>query len=447
MTSQVSLDFGRSAFRSAQTGLDEMAQQTSTNNAIGTLIGYIGAEAATQEIFERLLWPQRFYSSFNLKNVVKMALFLPMGAPLHKAALAALDQIRKNGLFKGPEQGHMLGSPFYRDENKEYSSHSFSNPGKPENELVRNGIWIRAIANLPIPVTSPLTGSRSVETGLRETGAPGHQRIRAVNRVSYLRLSIPRNLPPTEEIIGGETGSTTLKTYLALLVTEITAVVTGIVVAVLWRSFFMVLWFIPLFLKLASAYLAVSRGPLTIPSEPRPSRTPTLSQESSPLAEKPTTTHLASRKFEIHDPLNGFVIIEGNEDLVLQFFRHYGHPIRNRFRECAQIFIVAAFGFLFPVGLVCSILWMPVSIQYVWLGYQLYATLAMYVYHYSEGHTWGTTEQRIAQKFGEQAAKGHKQKVYFGGDAGVLMAELEITYHSRVREGKVHMERLLSGEV
>jgi len=92
-------------------------------------------------------------------------------------------------------------------------------------------------------------------------------------------------------------------------------------------------------------------------------------------------------------------------------------------------------------------LWMPVSLQYLWLAHQLYATIAMYVYRFADGHAVGTTAQKIAERFQDCAAKGEKQKVYFGGGEGVLMAELEITYHNRVRDGHSHLQRLLFGEL
>ena len=47
---------------------------------------------------------------------------------------------------------------------------------------------------------------------------------------------------------------------------------------------------------------------------------------------------------------------------------NYGHRIRSRGREIIQIFVVVAFGLVFPVGLMCSIIWMSVDLQYVWLG-------------------------------------------------------------------------------
>jgi hypothetical protein len=67
-----------------------LSEQTSILSALGTLIGYIGAEAATDQVFERLLWPQRFWNGFTIYHALRVALFMPMGGPLHRAALHTL---------------------------------------------------------------------------------------------------------------------------------------------------------------------------------------------------------------------------------------------------------------------------------------------------------------------------------------------------------------------
>src|SRR5258708_39160987 len=79
-------------------------------SALGSLIGYLGTEVAPGDLFERQLWPQRFYNGFTIYNAWKLALLMPMGGPLHKAALQTLDKFFKNGLFKGGSLGRMLGT-------------------------------------------------------------------------------------------------------------------------------------------------------------------------------------------------------------------------------------------------------------------------------------------------------------------------------------------------
>ncbi|KAI1666406.1 hypothetical protein L13192_10090 [Pyrenophora tritici-repentis] len=64
---------------------------TAVAGALGSVIGYVGAEVAKPTVFERLLWPQRFYNYATPRTLLLSALTMPMGGPLHKAAFAALD--------------------------------------------------------------------------------------------------------------------------------------------------------------------------------------------------------------------------------------------------------------------------------------------------------------------------------------------------------------------
>lgn len=83
--------------------------------ALGSIVGYLGAEVAEDAIFENLLWPQRFYNDRTLGSLTQQFLFMGMGGPLHRAALATLDQLRDHGLYLGPRRGDMLGTAFYKD--------------------------------------------------------------------------------------------------------------------------------------------------------------------------------------------------------------------------------------------------------------------------------------------------------------------------------------------
>jgi hypothetical protein len=418
----------------------QMAQQTAVNNALGTLLGYVGSEATTPDIFERLLWPARFYGGFNILKVPKMAFLMPMGGPLHKAALMTIDKICSSGLFKGRNQGHMLGSPFYRDTGIKYTVYDSANMKVKEKEHVRNGFWIRVLSNMPMPEYK--------NYGTKDHPEGYAVQARAIYRVSYMRFSVPANKPRRSQVINCDVESTSGQTYLALVVTEITGIVVAISVTAIWKSWLMVIWLVPLTLKLASAFLAVDRHPLEIPTSTPPSQCveSTQPRDQYELVNKDQEKHLLpsrSKKFEINGPSHGFLIIEGDERLVVQFFRHYGHPIRNRFREYAQIIIIVLLGFHFPISLLCSLLWMPLHIQYVWMSYQLYAMCAMLVYRHAGGQTWATTEERVAKAFASAAAKGQPQRVFLGGKQGVLMAELEATYHDRYRDGKSHSDELL----
>ncbi|KAL2822278.1 hypothetical protein BDW59DRAFT_149645 [Aspergillus cavernicola] len=425
-----------------------MADQTAVNNALGTILGYLGAEIAPPDLFERLLWPQRFYNGLSLTSVPKLALLMTMGGPLHRAALTTFDNILHNDLLKGKHIGHMLGSPFYADSGLKYTVYD-SQGRKEEEEYVRNDLWTRVLAHYPIP-SSALT---TRPTAYTEGDIPAAStRIRAFHKVSYLKLSAVHDSSQPRVVTGDETGIATLRVYVAIVVTELISVTIGVVVFAIWRSLFGLLWFVPLILKLISAAFSLQREPLKVPEllASRP-RTPSVSSKtgksevscSTPSSTETLTEPAPTKIFEIHNEKHGFLLIEGPEELVLQFFRHYGHPIRNWCRESVQLLMIICMGFVFPVGLVCCLVWMPVSLQYLWLTYQLYTTLAMHIYRFTGGCVWATTEEQLLRQFVQAGERGEPQIAYLGGPRGCVMAEINVTFHGRYAEGKAHLERLL----
>jgi len=384
------------------------SEQTSILSALGTLIGYIGAEAATDQVFERLLWPQRFWNGFSLYHTLPVALFMPMGGPLHRAALRTFDTFFENGLLKGDTIGHMLGTAFFKDSGWSYAV--WYNGKQESTELVRNGLWIRAASLLPIPIEKRQNGI--------ETGRP----VRARTTLNKLVLAYT-NDPPSKiagRAVSQDTAGLSLKVFIAIFVSELSGVLAGVTVVVVWKSWFAWLWIAPLLLKWISAVSAVSREDLA--AEP---------------ASSASSAKECNKLFEVVHPQQGIFLIEGKESTVLQFFRHYGHPVRSRVRERAQLAIIFGFGLMFPIGLVSSIIWMPASMQYLWLGYQLYATLAMYIYRYTNSHLWATTEEALAAKFKDAGFKRSTEKsaeaepIYLdGGNGNILSATLTTTYHN-----------------
>lgn len=111
-----------------------------------------------------------------------------------------------------------------------------------------------------------------------------------------------------------------------------------------------------------------------------------------------------SEAFEIADPIHKFMVIEVPQPVVVQFFRHYGHPRRDenslwvgdRFRELACITVVCCLFLYFPVGLAlaqCS----EENAQYLWLSYELYAVIVMHIVRLFGWQDLGRTERRIAK--------------------------------------------------
>ncbi|KAF2727376.1 hypothetical protein EJ04DRAFT_582079 [Polyplosphaeria fusca] len=407
-----------------------MASDTSNAlNAIGTLIGYIGTEVATDDFFDRLLWPRRAYNGFSFRHAVRMALLMPMGGPLHKAALSTLDGFYKHGLYERGQLGHMLGTAFYRDTKLEYRVHS-GGLG-PEKEFVRSGLWVKAVMRTPFP--RPRKYSEDEEGGLKIKPPVVRQKV----CVGHLKLfAIPTGERyKTVATIFDDAGRPTLRTYLALFTTEISAIVISILVATVWKSPFASLWLLPLALKLISTVSAVDREQVLVPSRQaqRPSSLPTVHGNDDKL-------------YEIRNPAGGFAVVEGPDDVVLQFFRHHGHPKRCKIREIIQIGMVVAFTLVFPIGLVCSTLWMNDSLQKIWVGYQLYTTLAMYVYRYAGGRLWATTEEQIGKAFlkAERTNGGEEMLIMLKGPGNTgIGAKLVRTCHGRYGEAKACVEDLI----
>lgn len=371
------------------------AEQTALLSAIGAVVGYIGGEAPTTHIFERILWPQHYFiGNIRPQEFLYMALLMPMGGPLHLAALRALDQLKSRGLLEGSYCGHMLGTAFYRDTESSYCVRmrvhrdgqmvdaATSTAGSKKQ--VRNGMWLRAVKHMSLSkhVVSASHGSRKAARRTRLA-------------VNLLKLKTIRpgifQAPPDRVVRDSPTSTATNMAVIAW--SECTGIIVACVVFAIWRSAFGVLWIVPLLLKLLSAVFSVRREGL------------------QGIEEEMDKDEVLVR-YQIDMPEQGILIIEGFETLVQQFFRHYGHPIRSRIREAVQIAIIAAFGFNFLVGLTCSILFMSVSLQCVWLGYQLYATLALFIFRFCNGHRWATIEERIAQLWltGEHA---QNSTIYF----------------------------------
>ena len=416
------------AFNDQASNSVEASAQTNIFGAFGAVLGYIGAEAATSASFEHLLWPQRFYSSFTLSMVPKLALLTPMGGPLHKAALNVLDVCFEHGLFKGPYQGHMLGTVFFRHQDWTYTMHGDGQRSESHTEPLRNCIWTTALSHLPIPLLDTPSRFMSEKDAEKADVKPEPNRARfAVNHLTISKAT-PQDKASKIAFVSEGVSTPSYCVILALFSTELTGIFAAIGVSLVFRSPWAVLWVIPLFLRLVSALLAVPRQPL-------------ISQGSSTATDDPV------QNFELHCPLSrgNFILITGPPTMVLQFFRHYGHPIRNRFRELAQLTIVVLYASLFPVSLLCSVIWMPMSIQYAWVCHQIYVVLAMHLARYSDG-VWAATEARIAQELREKSRPDGVRQILFGHERhgeGTIKISLVVTCKNRYKEGMDCIKELL----
>lgn len=357
---------------------------------------------------------------------------MPLGGPLHKAALDTVDRFFENGLFRGDRLGHMLGTAFFPDSGMKYQM--YENGAFQREAQVRNGIWVRMLKEMPMIPDDPLKGAHAEQEDGRNTRTV----VRQKTTVSHLTLSPRTGKETTAPLIDNDTGPITLRTVMAIITTELTGIGVAVAVAVIWRSAFMVLWLLPLILKLISAMTAVPREPLIL------NKRATMKTPAQTTEEKKTNNVPWTKKFSITTG-QGFQVIEGPEDIVLPFFRHYGHPDRSRWREIIQITVVVALGLTFPVGLICSLIWMPIGLQYVWTGYVLYVTMVMYVYRYAHGHWWATTEERISEAFTHAENRGDEPKIMFrAGDDCIIIAELARTAHNSYAEANHTAMKLLS---
>ncbi|KAL2822279.1 hypothetical protein BDW59DRAFT_149646 [Aspergillus cavernicola] len=394
---------------------------TNALSAVSTLIGYIGTEVATSQCFNRVVWPQRSYNNFTIHNAWKAALLMPLGGPLQTAALQTIDGLFKNGLMRGPRLGHMLGTCFFPDSALEYQL--YENGARCGVGHVRNGIWPRILGDMPMMATRRREDED--EEQRQEDSCRKLSETRQRTPVSHLSIIMAESDSDSKKpvLIEGDIDTVTLWTILAIITSEITGLAVSIIVATVWKSAWMVIWLVPLILKLIAAYFAV----------PRHRFTPETLAEEEP-----------SRASFYLENGQGIQIIEGPIHIVRPFFRHYGHPKRQRWNEIVQIAVVIAFGINFPVGLVVSILCMPVPLQCMWTGYVLYVTIALYVSRYTHGASWLTTEERISRSliYAEEHP-GQTRILFKAAEDCILCVELSRTMHNSFGLAKEHAFRIL----
>ena len=393
------------------------------SSTLGVLFGYLGSEIATKLLFERFLWPQRYYNGvrFRLSTILQIASTMSLNGPLHRAALAVLDELAKNGLMHGPDVGDFLGTVFFPTTGAEYTT-----PPSPERKEVRNGLLYRIALYVGHKhlVSRDLRFSPGLESG--NPRARPNAPIRAIQAIVRMKI---RCVGPQEARNGvrvdSEIGNCRLNVYICIFISEISSVLVGCAVAAVWKSIFSALWFLPLVLKILSAVFTLSRS----------------SFKDRDSANDQTTL------FYIEGP-RVHTLIEGPDRLVRDFFRHYGHPIRNRSREVFQFVLIAAMGLICPLGLVC-LTWMSPGIQYCWLGTQLAVTCMFHFYRFSNAGICASTVEWI----GDELINGHS--VYMPWDDVCIeiaseiedvpgVAEVRSTINRRI-EGMLHTPKNESG--
>ncbi|OJJ03133.1 hypothetical protein ASPVEDRAFT_715243 [Aspergillus versicolor CBS 583.65] len=280
---------------------------------LGSVIGYLGAAAATESFFERLLWPQRFYNDVNPLVLLRLAFLLPMSGPLHGAALESLGTFRDNGLYLGMRRGRMLGTTFYHDVKVKY--YRITGPHDVHERIAknsRNGFWVQVLREVKyqghngrLPAPTP------------EDPAPnGILPYRAMQLVHRLKLHYAKdfNHAGLDAIEISET-TITWRTVVGTVVSEFSSIVIAITTAVAepfrayWLSGYML---VPLALKICALVTSVRRDSILDIEE---------KTESHPSSE--------DELYELDNLTHGFALIQGSPSIVSQFWRHYGHPKRD----------------------------------------------------------------------------------------------------------------------
>ncbi|KUI67825.1 hypothetical protein VM1G_03517 [Cytospora mali] len=358
--------------------MSDQSTDTVLSGTLGTILGYLGGEVAEEVLFERLLWPQRFYNDCSMSILIKDIFLFSMGGPLHSAALSTLDNLRGQGLYYGHRRGNFLGTAFYDDLKLSYDS-----SGK--TGAARNAFWVRVSrcisrASLSRNKMLPKFDSEDIQ-------AENTPHFRALQTVNHLTLRLVEDGKKSRSdggVVCVQEDKATWRTVLRILVSESVALATGIVSIFIggwWVAIYMV---IPLLLKMVALAASVNREGLEGLSELK---------RKGPL----NTTE----SFRVFDSAYGYLVITGPRPVVTQFFRHYGHPTRytnlGRFREVISIVVIYSFVLYFPAGLITNI-WMSSPIIYLWLAYQLYAVLAMHIVRLLGWQGCGTTEERVARE-------------------------------------------------
>jgi hypothetical protein len=360
-----------------------MADQTATTAAIGGVIGYLGAEISSASIFEGILWPQRFFNHASFSSVLVTTLLSSAGGPLHRAAVQVLDQFRERGIYRGRRQGHMLGTVFFPErESDQYIWHTAPTlQGRTTKKDVRNGFWISVLRDLN-PEKLVATTISHEKSDVEQVG--GTARVeRTRHYLFWLELGVVESEFSVRNPVLSE-ARFTVTTALLLVLSEVPSITTALII-VCWTSDYplAIILLLPVLLKMITGLVSVRRETFSTQSDGKTSISRTSSGASSDEdAKLPGENQIAGQLFQVDLPHLGLAFVTTDDaNIWLQFCRHYGHPMRtsrlDRLREILCIAIVYAFVLIFPAGLICLI-WADVRAQYLWLGYQIYAILAMH---------------------------------------------------------------------
>lgn len=392
--------------------------------ALGTIVGYTGTEVACSSIFDRLLWPYRFSNISDIRSVVATAFYHPAGGPIHKAAVETLDLMVRHGLFLGHGRGDMLGTAFFHDAGQQYRVHALDGPGPAKD--ARNCFWMTVMSQVSTTLlkkASQLQHNRSSDD--KESGPATRQSFsqRPVFVLNLDRASAEDKSQGFVEV-NGDLGSFKIQHLVSVVASEAITLGFGIATVAIWRTPFASWYLVPLILKLMALALPVRRTTLT---------------------EAPPGKESEQYLCEVSDISGGFWLIQGPAELLNQFFRHYGHPLRSRkgllgdrVREGFGIALVILFALVYPAGLLVFI-FASMGVQWTWLGSQLVTVISMHLYRYGKGEVVGTVQEIISKELSRE------NTVHFddGSGNGIVARVSCIRMAPSVSEGRKEVASLI----
>ncbi|KAI3391117.1 hypothetical protein diail_7940 [Diaporthe ilicicola] len=414
-----------------------MEQSSVLSGALGAILGYLGAEAADTVLFERLLWPERFYNDFqNPSTLLKLSLFFSMGGPVHAAALKTLEKMGKQGLYLGSRRGNLLGTAFFPDTGVQCHPSGKERTKAGDDKETRNALWVDVVRRLNYKSLG--RGSRFPKFDEEHSGENERStRFRTLQAVHHLKLRSVRSKddrnpsPATARLHVVEENKKSW-TLLGIFCSEMISMATAVVAILLdgpgggwWMAIYM---FIPVLAKSLAFIVSVHRETLeALPEE---------IQTDEGAMDRVESYHLVDQKDQ-----GFYLVITGPKPVVTQFFRHYGHPLRHtesgRWREVMSITIIYAFVLYFPVGLAAN-LWLSDRLQYLWLSYQLYAVFAMHLLRLIGWQGCGSTQERIAR-----AILGGKAVWLRGRPGTTVSASWQTTYVPSVSAAEDTVRQLM----
>ncbi|KAF2429409.1 hypothetical protein EJ08DRAFT_278234 [Tothia fuscella] len=374
----------------------------------------IGALCADGSLIERLLWPERYYNNLaNGMTMLKLALLTPSGGPILSLVVASLARINKatrvpkdteDGAAVETDSSHVLLGTAYFPKYK-YDRKYYCRTGDRADDLgedVGNGFLLTVLSLVKQPRITP-SGSllKGSSTGNKKSKPFHYMRLRTVSdikecdnhviRINENRGNLSNNFNRIINMIASE--------FLA-----IAFLIFGYITCTFHITY----------LSLVQAMLSSLLVKMTMLNHSI-RRQPLINTVGTSEEEK------QSYMYEVADAKRGFTLIEGEDAIVRQFFRNYGHPIPKE-DERHPGDLATMLGNI-PIVHICFtmvILYANNGYTAIWMAYQAAVCFSWFFGQYFSVATIGRTEEAIA------GALSAGKKVLLLGDDSQSGAEISL---------------------